>query len=133
MKKLITILSIGLFTINSYAQCAGELAQGCVGACGAPTTISYTVTAADVVKSSGGKYATICLSVLSNSLCPNTGAEATVKVGRKTMHVDLSNGRNTLIRAKAGDVITVNASLYSTMKEIYCIWLGELTFGLGLN
>lgn len=136
MKKLITILTIGLFTFNSYAQCAGELAQGCVGACSDTSKtsyISYTVTASDVAKTPGGKFATICLSVLSNSLCPSTGAEAIVTLGRKTYKVDLSTTGSILIRAKAGDVINVYASLYSTMKEIYCIWQGELRFGLGLN
>lgn len=126
-------LAMGLFSIHSFAQCAGELAQGCVGACGGTSTISYVITAQDVATSSNGKFATICLSTLANSLCPNTGAAAKVTVGRKTMNVDLSKGGNTLIRAKAGDVITVSAYLYSTNFEIYCIWLGELTYGLGLN
>lgn len=133
MKKLFLFVAMGILSIHSFAQCAGELAQGCVGACGGTSTISYTVTNLDVAKSATGKFATICLSALSNSLCPNTGAAAKVTVGRKTMTVDLSKGGNTILRAKAGDVITVNAYLYSTNLEIYCIWLGELTYGLGLN
>ncbi len=134
MKKLLlTLIASATMLGVTNAQCGGELAQNCVGACAGTSSITYTVTAADVA-ASPGPNANICISGLSSSLCPNTDAVGSVTLnGKNRGTVDLENGTKS-IKAKEGDVIVVNASLTpSNQSNVQCIWLGEVYYGIGLD
>lgn len=111
-------------------SCDNAIASGCVGACGSPGNITYTVQASDVNLPNG--LAHLCVSQTGSSLCPNTTAVYTIyRNGRTVYHGTIDTGDCRSFKAAVGDVINVVADLGPGDPNIVCIWLGEAYFSLG--
>ena len=104
------------------APCATTVGSGCVGACGSPSTISYT----PVMDTKMNVHAT------SSSLCGNSFALADVFVdGVFKGTVNLSGGGNLSFKAAQGSNVVVYAYISPfTTGGIQCVWLGEVYYEL---
>lgn len=112
----------------AMGQCGSTaVLSGCVGACGASYSASYTVTPSDV-----GPYgvATFCLAATSNSLCPSHNAYATLrKNNNRAINGNLDEGDVLSLKAVVGDVLYVTVDAVE-VNDIQCVWLGETHFSL---
>jgi hypothetical protein len=129
MKTFFAILVLALgFGFSASAQCTVPVLTGCVGACGASYSATYTVTAADVGPLG---VALFCLGATSNSLCPSDNAYATLQRNSGPILTgNLNLGDVLKLKARAGDVLTVTVTDVFVDPSISCFWLGETHFAL---
>ena len=113
-------------TIN--AQCTYPVvATNCVGACGSPTEINYTIS-----QPCAAKWRKYCVTNDASSLCPDHNAFAFVLVDG----VLVASGNITTVgssigfQAKCGSTIKVVATTYYVGGPIVCVWLGNVTYSL---
>lgn len=113
-------------TINNPCNQYSVVASGCVGTCGVPGTLSYTVTPTNQ------RAVPLCLQNLSSSLCPNTGAFARVYVdGTLVASGNITAvGSTVSFVAQAGSTVKVLVTTFPINNGIQCVWLGNLNFGL---
>lgn len=117
-----------LFGSLASAQCTyPAVASNCVGACGSPSEINYTVSPPCLVKAR--KY---CVTNDNSSLCPNNNAIAIVYVDG----VFVTSGNITAVgssvgfKAKCGSDIRVFAFTYYIGGPIQCVWQGQINYSL---
>jgi len=110
------------------AQCSYPIvATNCVGACGSPTEINYTVSQPCVAK--WRKY---CVTNDASSLCPDHNAFAIVLVdGAIVASGNITSvGSSIGFTAKCGSNIKVIATTFYVGGGISCVWLGNVTYSL---
>ncbi|MEM9548587.1 MAG: hypothetical protein AAGA77_21555 [Bacteroidota bacterium] len=110
------------------AQCSYPIvSSNCVGACGSPTEINYTVSQPCIAKVR--KY---CVTNDASSLCPDHNAFVVVLVDG----VLVASGNITAVgssvgfKAKCGSDIKVIATTFFVGGGISCVWLGNVTYSL---
>ncbi len=98
--------------------------KGCVGECGATSTIEYTVKSKIEIM--------MIVENVKTDLCPNTGAHAWIFVnGREAATGPITNlGSKINAPAKPGSKIIVHVVTYPLFNEIACVRLGELHYNL---
>jgi len=138
VSKLFVVLLMSctlFFSIEATAQissnnCANwnQVATSCVGACGSSSTISYPV----LCVSSVSKTVRFCVRNEASSLCPNTGAVATVFIDGNPVSTSVITpvGSTISFSAKCGSKVKVVTTTYPLNNGIHCVWQGELTVGL---
>jgi hypothetical protein len=123
-----SLLLVLCFSATVSAQCSVPVVTGCVGACGATFTATYTVTPADVFPTG---VAVFCLGATSNSLCPSDRAVATLRRNLGPISTgNLDQGDVLKRKAVAGDVLTITVTDVLVDPSISCFWLGETHFAL---
>ena len=133
---LILLMSCALFSSTETAaqissdNCANwnQVATSCVGACGATATISTPVLCA----SSASRSVRFCVRNEASSLCPNTGAVATIFIDGVPVSTSIITtvGSSVSFFAKCGSTVKVVTTTYPLNNGIECVWQGELTTGL---
>ncbi len=113
--------------VSSACQTYTVVGQSCVGACGDPGEIAYTVAGP-----CSEFLVDMCVSNDQTSLCPTHGVKAGVYVnGTLVATGDLTNlGSSIGFSAPCGSVVKVIASLYERKSDTVCVWLGEVDFSL---
>lgn len=126
---------------STTLTCKGSVVRACVGECGNPFIQAYIVTAQDVASSVRKKHASFCLKLdlPATSLCPSEDIRYQLSVNG---HVRTSGeygygfgetGPDGLItvKAKEGDVVTVEIEHFFDHPGINCAFLGEAYLDLG--
>lgn len=130
LSRIITLASLFLLFVGSTmnAQCSYPVvATQCVGTCGSPSEINYTVTQPCIAK--WRKY---CVVNENTSICPNTNVFVAVFVDG--VYVTSGNitalGSEVGFAAECGSNIKVIASTYYVGGGVVCVWLGNLKYSL---
>ncbi len=116
----------------SNSACGGALLiDGCVGACGNPSTISYVINQGI----SNGSDFELYLTSASSSLCPTHRAIAKVSVnGNVVASGDLTVvGSCIPFDANYDEVIEVEVRAIRVDSRVECVWLGELDYELKIR
>lgn len=130
LSRIITLACLFFIVLGSglNAQCSYPVvATNCVGACGSPSEINYSVSPPCVAK--WRKY---CVVNDNSSLCPDHNALAIVLVDG----VVVASGNITTVgssigfTAKCGSDIKVIATTYYVGGGTICVWLGNLNYSL---
>lgn len=123
-----SLLLVLCFSATVSAQCSVPVVTGCVGACGATFSYTYTVTPADVFPTG---VAVFCLAATSNTLCPSDRAVASLSRNfGPAIFGNLDQGDVLKRKAVAGDILTITVRDIVVDPSISCFWLGETHFAL---
>lgn len=105
------------------------VAANCVGACGNPSTLSYTIPplCSSLVQN-------LCLTNESSSLCPSYGAKAAIYVNGALA----ATGNITAVGSSISFQAPCGASVKVKVQASYiggplCVWLGNLNYALRLQ
>lgn len=124
-----------IFSIQAKAQnselssCASYniVAESCVGACGNPGELSYTVPIP-----CSSLSVPLCLSNISSNLCPSHRAIARILVnGQFVAQGDITAvGSNISFSAPCGANVKVVVYAFDVVPGVVCVQLGDLKFAL---
>ncbi len=130
LSRIFTLSCLFVLLVGGFlnAQCNFPVvATNCVGACGSPTEINYTVPTPCVAK--WKKY---CVVNESSNLCADHNAFAVVLVdGNLVASGNITTvGSSLQFSAKCGSSIKVIATTFYVGGTISCVWLGNLNYSL---
>ena len=130
LNRIFMLICLFMISMGSlaHAQCKYPVvASECVGACGSPSEINYTVgTPCDAYVK---KY---CVTNEDSSLCPDHAAFVVVLVnGNYVTSGDITAvGSSVEFSATCGSDIKVIATTSYVGGPTICVWLGELKYAL---
>ena len=133
--NIVSALPDGVFS------CDGSVLRGCVGECGNPFMADHVVSAEDVASSFRNNHASFCLQLDQSvtNLCPSEDIRYQLSVnGRVQASGELGYAfGDTLssdlitVKAKEGDLVTVELEHFLDNSNIVCLVLGNAYLDLG--
>ena len=122
-------------------NCDGSVVRACVGECGNPFIEGHVVSAEDVAASFRKKHASFCLQLDQSvtNLCPSEDIRYRLSVnGRVQASGELGYGFGDellpdliSVKAKEGDLVTVELEHFLDHPNIVCLVLGNAYLDLG--